>query len=722
LGDRTGVERPTPANPMPGTTEDSSLPRPDIRHLPPDLGPDAIAVSEGRTFMYSDAIGDVPPGSIGGLVNADTRLLNRWMLTINGARLLALRSGVLEPYRAAFVLTNADLPGLRASTIGVRRSRLVCGGFQERIELQSFAGVPVRLVVRLAVGTDFADLFEIRTAVQNRSPRITREHADDGSRLAFHYRNGDFEAHTCVDAYPPAHRVDRDDLVWDLWLEPGELWACHLDVPLVFGPREENPPCRDFAVRSTAAVPDPVLDWWAQAPRVDSDSSMVVEIGYTSTLDLMALRIPAPAGDKEIVLPAAGLPWFLSVFGRDTLITTYQTISHGPTLARGALLALAHHQGTKVDDFTDEEPGRILHELRTGELTRLGQEPHGPYYGTSDATQLWLIMLSEYWRWTGDDDLVRALRPNAMAALDWIDRYGDLDGDGYVEYRTRSPRGLGNQCWRDSWDGVQFADGRIPTLPIATCELQGYVYDAKLRLAELAAGPLDDPALAERLRAEAAALRDRFNEDFWLPARGGYYAIGLDGDKQPIDSLTSNIGHLLWSGIVPADRAVAVADQLMSPALFSGWGVRTLSTDDAGYNPIGYHTGSVWPHDNSLVAAGLARYGFREQANRVSMALFSAASRDGYRLPEAFSGYPRAFADFPVPYPAACSPQAWASGTPLLCMRAMLGLDARDGRVTVDPRLPDGIGRVSISGLTAFGTRWDVEAAGPRGHVRLSPL
>jgi glycogen debranching enzyme len=350
----------------------------------------------------------------------------------------------------------------------------------------------------------------------------------------------------------------------------------------------------------------------------------------------------------------------------------------------------------------------------------IGVKPHRPYYGTADATVLWLILLSEYWRWTFDDEFVRSLKSNALAALEWIDRYGDMDGDGYVEYQTRSIQGLGNQCWRDSWAGVQFADGSLPVLPIATCEIQGYVYDAKLRMAELADGPLADPALAAQLRNDARTLRDRFNRDFWIPDRNGYYAIGLDGDKQQIDSLTSNIGQLLWSGIVPQDRAAIIAKQLMSDSLFSGWGVRTLSTDDDGFNPIGYHLGTVWPHDNSLIALGLSRYGFREESNRIVMALLEAATYSDYRLPEAFSGYPRSAAPFPIPYPTACSPQAWATGAPVLFIQSMLGIEARDGTLHLNPHVPDEIGRIYVTNLSAFGTRWDVEAIGTKGHVRLA--
>ena len=445
---------------------------------------------------------------------------------------------------------------------------------------------------------------------------------------------------------------------------------------------------------------------------------MLTSVFRQSVVDLAALRITGDLLGESYVLPAAGLPWFMTLFGRDTLITSLQTLWVGPGLARGALHLLGALQGTRVDDFRDEEPGKILHEVRSGELTRLGEMPHNPYYGTADATPLWLILLSEYWRFTGQDAFVLGRWDKVAAALAWIDRYGDRDGDGYVEYQTRSREGLGNQCWKDSWDGVQFADGTIPHLPIATAEIQGYVYDAKLRVAELARRLRADVGLAERLEREAEELYRRFNEDFWSEDRGGYYVVGLDGDKRRIDSMTSNIGHLLWSGIVPEERAGLVTGQLMSDAMFSGWGVRTLSTDDRGYNPIGYHIGTIWPHDNAIVALGLARAGFRDEANRIALAQLEAAAFTGYRLPEAFAGFERWVSRFPVPYPTACSPQAWATAAPFVFVQAMLGLEARDGELRLDPRVPEEVGRIRIRRLHAFGTEWEVEAVGAEGDVR----
>jgi glycogen debranching enzyme len=373
-----------------------------------------------------------------------------------------------------------------------------------------------------------------------------------------------------------------------------------------------------------------------------------------------------------------------------------------------------------VERLQDAEPGKILHEIRFGELTALGLKPHRPYYGSIDSTPLWLIVLHEYWRWSGDDGTVRELEPNARRAIEWMERYGDLDHDGYLEYQTRSPQGLRTQCWKDSWNGILFADGSLPEVPIATCEVQGYAYDARLRMAQLAEQVWGDDDLAARLRKDAEALYDRFNEDFWIDDRGGYYAVGLDRDKRPIDSMTSNMGHLLWSGIVPQDRAATVAGQLFGDGMWSGWGIRTMSWEDDGYNPIGYHLGTVWPHDNSIIAIGLYRYGLRDRAAQIATAMLEAAAFTDFRLPEVFAGYSRDEAPFPVRYPTASSPQAWATGAPFLWFRVALGLEPRDGRLTVDPVVPDALGRVSLKGIHAAGQRWDVKAWRRTGSVQRS--
>ncbi len=714
--------RATPADPTVGITHETPLPRAESRNIPPELGEDAIAILEGRTFMYSNDVGDVPDGTIGGLIHADTRFINTWVLTINGERLLPLRSGSVNYYSAAFFLTNPRMPNIRADRLAVRRLRFVGGGFHEKIEITNFDKKELSFEVRLAVGNDFADLFEVKSKTRYKPKDITVDQAEDGSQLRFEYKNKTFSADTTVKVSPKATRIENNAFVWEITLTPEEKWECEIEVPVQLGPNEIQPRHKTFDEAFSLKGDDAVKKWLAQRPRVESDSYLLNQVIRKSAHDLASLRLNMEIEQQEVLLPAAGLPWFLTLFGRDTLITAYQSMSSGPLLAKGALLLLAAGQGKEENDFKDEEPGKILHESRSGELTQLGIKPHNPYYGTADATQLWLILLSEYWRWTKDDEFVKRLKENVISALSWIDNYGDRDGDGYVEYQTRSSQGLGNQCWRDSWEGVQFADASIPYLPIATCELQGYVYDAKLRVAELMDGPLEDQEGAKRLRKEAEDLKNRFNKDFWINKRGGYYALGLDGDKRKIDSLTSNIGHLLWSGIVPEERAAIIAKHLLSDALFSGWGVRTLSTEDRGYNPIGYHLGTVWPHDNSLIAAGLALYGFRKEANKIILSLLDAASFSDYRLPEAFSGYNRDVGHFPIPYPTACSPQAWASGAPLLFVRSMLGLEIKDSHLTVNPDVPPEIGRILITKTYAFGKKWDIEANGKNGDVRLSAL
>ena len=457
-------------------------------------------------------------------------------------------------------------------------------------------------------------------------------------------------------------------------------------------------------------------EWLSAAPKLDSDWDPLPHIRRRSLVDLAALRFYPDESMPEASIPAAGLPWFMAMFGRDSLITSYQALPFVPELAATTLRALGALQGRREDRFREEEPGKILHELRFGELTVFGERPHSPYYGAFDTTPLYLVLLDEYERWTADEALVRELEPNARAALEWIDRHGDRDGDGYLEYERNEESGLENQCWKDSWNSILFRDGTLASAPRATCEIQGYVYDAKLRTARFARELWDDPEFAERLESEAAALKQRFNRDFWLVDRE-FFAVALDGEKRQVDSLTSNIGHLLWSGIVDDDKADALARHLLSDALFSGWGVRTMADGEGGYNPIEYHNGTVWPHDNAFVAAGLARYGYREEAARVAMAILEAATYFRYRLPEVFAGYPRALTNFPVEYPTASSPQAWATGTPFLLLRTLLGLEPDGDELAVDPALPDGIASISLRGIPGRWSRADALATREEVHA-----
>jgi glycogen debranching enzyme len=404
----------------------------------------------------------------------------------------------------------------------------------------------------------------------------------------------------------------------------------------------------------------------------------------------------------------------MTMFGRDSIFTSLQALPFTPELAATTLRALGNWQGTRVDDFRDEDPGRILHELRYGELPAFEERPHSPYFGNADATPLFVVLLDEYERWSGDTRLVADLEFEARAALNWIDEYADLMGNGYISYKRRNEEtGLENQCWKDSWDSISYSDGRLPGFPRATCELQGYAYDAKVRAARLARLVWKDGEFANRLEKEAADLKRRFNRDFWVED-GEYFALALDQDGNQVDSLTSNIGHLLWSGIVDKAKAKSVARHLLGPRLFSGWGVRTLAEGEGRYNPIGYHVGTVWPFDTSIIAWGLRRYGFKDDAATLAAGLLDAADFFDGRLPEAFGGYERSVTRYPVQYPTACSPQAWSTGAPLLFVRTMLGLEPIGEHLVVDPALPAGIGALAVLDIPG---RWGRVDAFARGRI-----
>jgi glycogen debranching enzyme len=407
----------------------------------------------------------------------------------------------------------------------------------------------------------------------------------------------------------------------------------------------------------------------------------------------------------------------MTMFGRDSILTSLQSLPFAPELAETTLRVLGQWQGTRTDDFRDEDPGRILHEMRYGELTAFEERPHSPYYGNADATPLWVVLLDEYERWTGDRTLVRDFEYEARAALAWIHEYADLQGNGYISYQRRNEEtGLENQCWKDSWDSISYADGRLPGFPRATCELQGYAYDAYVRGARLAREVWNDPAYADDLLRRAADLKKRFNRDFWIED-GKYFALALEADGTRVDALSSNIGHLLWSGIVDNSKAKAVVGHLMGPRLFSGWGIRTLAEGEQRYNPIGYHVGTVWPFDNSFIAWGLRRYGYRQEAARIAAGILDAAVYFDGRLPEAFGGYERSVTRYPVQYPTACSPQAWSTGAPLLFLRTMLGMEPIGDRLATDPELPNGISHIALLDVPGRWGHIDAYGRGPMNVV-----
>ncbi|MES1165859.1 MAG: amylo-alpha-1,6-glucosidase, partial [Verrucomicrobiota bacterium] len=509
---------------------------------------------------------------------------------------------------------------------------------------------------------------------------------------------------TVVSSSAPAEVTDGG-LRFRVRISPQSSWRTELDVAANFQRAALGPaPASGRHDDRRADLERNLTDWMATAPRLVASWEPLGNIYRRSLIDLAALRFVTRITPGA--LPAAGLPWFMAVFGRDSLLTSFQSLAFVPELAAATLRALAIVQARKVDPFRDAEPGKIVHEIRLGEMTAFEARPQSPYYGGADSTMLFLILLEEYERWTGDKDLAREVEREARAALNWIDEYGDRDKDGYVEYERRMDTGLDNQCWKDSWDSIAFADGTIAPTPRATCELQGYVYDAKRRCARLAREVWNDPALAERLDKEADELKLRFNRDFWIPERN-FFALALDGQKRKVDSLTSNIGHLLWSGIADDDKADMCVKHLMSDELFSGWGIRTMAASEGSYNPIGYHVGTVWPHDSSFIAWGMRRYGYRAEAARICRAILEAADLFEGRLPEAFGGYPRAKTGYPVEYPTACSPQAWATGAPLLALRTLLGLDSDGKHMIIDPAIPEPLGRIELLNVPGCWGRMD---------------
>jgi len=676
---------------------------------------DLVQILDGNTFVVSDARGDIEATATDptGLFALDTRFLSQWVLTVDGQRLTALSTDDLQYFETRFFLVPSTGTVYIDAKLSVIRQRAVDGGFREQLTVLNHDERPAELTVRIDVGADFADLFEVKDALAKKGTYTRRV---DAGQLVLAYERDTFLRTTTVSTTEPA-QVDERGLQFTARVDPHGSWTTELQVvPAIFGPgRRPLLPRAAAARRPRLAVLDELERWIAEAPRLACDWDSLVATYRRSLVDLAALRFaPVIAGGNS--LPAAGLPWFMTMFGRDSIFTSLQALPFTPELAATTVRVLGDFQGVRVDDFRDEDPGRILHELRYGELTAFQERPHSPYYGNADATPLYVVLLDEYERWTGDADLVREFEHEARAALRWIDEYADLQGNGYISYERRNKEtGLENQCWKDSWDSISYRNGVLPGFPRATCELQGYAYDAKMRGARLARQFWNDPAYADDLERQAADLKRRFNRDFWIED-GQYYALALDADGARVDALSSNIGHLLWSGIVDADKAPAVVGHLLGPRLFSGWGVRTLADGEARYNPIGYHVGTVWPFDNSFIAWGLRRYGYKAEAARIAAGILDAADFFDGRLPEAFGGYERTLTKYPVQYPTACSPQAWSTGAPLLFLRTMLGLDPIGEHLVVDPALPVGIGRIELLDIPG---RWGRIDAFGRGLVEV---
>ncbi|QFZ19189.1 amylo-alpha-1,6-glucosidase [Saccharothrix syringae] len=683
---------------------------------PVALSPSTVTLVHGTSFCVCGSGGDIEGAAAQGAFFQDTRILSGWRLRVDGSPVEHIATTTPDPFRARFVGRGRSRVPQTESTLFVRRERYVGAGMREDVVLRNYGRETVAHELTIHVEADFADLFEVKESrVRPRGEHVS-EVAEDGLRLTRRLPGSSRGTRVwAADA-----ECSPATLTFRAVIPPkGEWSTCVTVQPVVDGEAVETlfPAGRPIE----QSVPARREQQWRQAVPVlrRSGNRALAATLLRSRQDLGALRIFDPERPEDTAI-AAGAPWFMTLFGRDSILASYLSLAIDPGLALGTVRTLAHHQGTRVDPGSEEEPGRILHEMRFGADASLALGGGNVYYGTADATPLFVVLVGELSRWGIGRDRVEAVLPHVDRALEWVERYGDRDGDGFVEYARATDRGLVNQGWKDSWDGVNFADGRIARAPIALCEVQGYAYSAYLARACLCED-FGDPGGARHWRERAARLKERFNERFWLPDLGRY-AVALDADKQPVDALASNVGHCLWTGIVDDDKAALVADDLLSPRMFTGWGVRTLATDMGAYNPMSYHNGSVWPHDSALVATGLMRYGFVEHAQRVATAVLDAAEAFGGRLPELLCGFDRADHPEPVPYPTSCSPQAWASATPIHLLRVLLRVEPSvpHRKVWLAPVLPGAFTPLALDGIPLAGARVSLEV--DRDGVRVIGL
>ncbi|HEX9467435.1 MAG TPA: glycogen debranching N-terminal domain-containing protein [Acidimicrobiia bacterium] len=679
------------------------------------LGGDSgvITLIEGPAFAISSSSGDMVTGFPHGVFFRDTRFVSELRLRVNGQWPEPLAATTTDPFSGSFVLRDQPRVGQADSPLMIFRNRYVGRGMREDITVRNYGLEPAFCALELSVGADFADLFEVKEGRVEKVGDLA-VHVGD-SRLTWRYRRGSFARGAHLDFSQPP-KLSTTHAVYEVLVPSRGEWSVCLQLTPVIDGHEVTPRyvCGRPVGRSTPVAR--LEAWRRNLPAITTGHDEFTTLLDRSTEDLAALRLFDPEFPDRTVV-AAGAPWFMTVFGRDSLMTSWMSMMIDSDLALGTLQTLARYQGREVNPISEEEPGRILHEMRFGESAETSLGGERIYYGSVDATPLFVMLLGELQRWGNRRDEVDALLPAADRALAWIDEFGDRDHDGYVEYHRTSDRGLQNQGWKDSHDSTRFADGTLGEAPIALCEVQGYVYAALIARSHFAT-ERGDEKFADELRARAAALKVRFNRDFWLEERG-WLAMGLDRDKKPLDAMTSNMGHCLWTGILDEEKAALVGARLVSDEMFSGWGIRTLATSMTGFNPISYHNGSVWPHDNAICAAGLMRYGMADEAHRVMEGIVHAAGYFGNRLPELFAGLRREEFSFPVGYPTSCSPQAWAAASPLLFLRSMLHFDpdVRNAQLHLAPEVPDWIGRLTVTGVPLMGGHLSIEVEGDRCKV-----
>ncbi|MGH9768470.1 MAG: amylo-alpha-1,6-glucosidase [Blastocatellia bacterium] len=682
-----------------------------------------VAIKDEDVFFLCEPDGSVPleAGHGFGLYYHDCRFLSGYELKLGGKKPDRLVWTADRGFLALLGLSNTDIRmpdgrTLLKHSVEIKWSRLISSqhlALFDEIELRSLTFHPVEFTISLTFQAEFEDMFAIRGLFQGKRGQLHQPEWRDGlsgKTLCFAYDGADRRRRRLAVHFSPAPAgTNQNTAYFKIALQPKERRRILVSLQLSESPDSETAqiftcPHLDrapveFSLRSSSEA------WLQGETRITSDSMMLNHIMDRSLRDLGMLR--SHLGEASYF--AAGVPWFVALFGRDSIITALQTLAYNPRIAEQTIRLLANFQGKLVNEWREEEPGKILHEIRVGEMARLGEVPHTPYYGTIDATPLFLILIGEHAKWTGSLALFDELKGSVEAALIWIERYGDSDGDGYVEYFCKTEKGLNNQGWKDSGDAIVNTDGALATPPIALVEVQAYVYQAKREIAALFRRAGDEER-AKRLDQEADDLRQRFNRDFWVEA--GWYALALQKDKKPVEVLSSNAGHALWSGIADEEKAKRTAASLMTEEMFNGWGVRTLSASEVYFNPLGYHLGTVWPHDNSIIAAGFKHYGCDQEALRVFVGLVQAAVHfDGHRLPELFGGFHRDDYGVPVPYPVACQPQAWAAGTIPYLLTTLLGLEPEgyENRLrVVRPVLPEFVNHVEIRRLGIGAARADL--------------
>ncbi len=700
-------------------------------------------LKENELIMVSDEMGDMPLGRRRlGLYYRDTRYLSVLEMTIDGQSPRLLSSSSEQNYVCDIQLANPtiELPDgttALARTISIRRNRLLKDGLYERISFYNHNTFPVPLQFTLTLGSDFCDIFEVRGWERKERGTLNEPHFAD-SRLTLSYVGLDgVERRTEIVFGLSPSRMERRECIsepllrrsstflpealenatmtvfypscatvtWELTLQP----RTSLTIPLLILAMEgESTPKVESFEKNLIELRHSYQDWRDQCTKLETDNQLFNQLLQRSALDLQLLMNSTPEG----AVPAAGIPWFGCVLGRDSLITSLETLMLNPQVAVSTLRFLARHQGKKVDHWRDEEPGRILHEIRHGEMAGLGEIPHSAYYGSVDATPLFLILFAETMKWLDDDDLYREILPAAQLALEWMERYGDLDGDGYLEYLTHSSGGFKDRGWRDSRGSISYPDGAPVELPVALVEVQGYAYRALVGMAELL-GRKGESSLADKLNKRAATLKENFNRDFWLEEKRSF-AQGLDSHKRPVETLTSNPGHCLFCDIVDEEKARYLVLRLTSADMAGGWGIRTMSSRAPSFNPMSYHNGSIWPHENSLIVAGMRRYGYHWEAEEITLQLFQASLFFKYsRLPDLFCGFSRDRDAYSVPaeYPVSTSPHAWAAGSAILLFQSMLGIevDAASKRLYLTPKLPSWLERASVRNLRIGEGTVDIE-------------